>query len=268
MRSGNEEDPLSNAAERRPARQPDFIGIGAQKAGTSWIFSRLRCHPDVVFPGGKEVHFWDMHYERGLDWYFERLGAPPGKTVGDITPAYAILPMNKIQHLASACPDTRFFMILRNPLERAWSLAKMNAAIILEATSNIRFERVAGLAIDDLSDAWWARQFAMKGSRFRGYYDECLGNWLSVVDQDRLLILDYEQLVVAPGDFLTAIAEHCGISVDWLKQQPESFFMEKVFASEERPLPDRLKPLLREIYAESIENLSVRLGRDYSHWLD
>ena len=43
---------------------PDFICIGAQKAGTSWLYYTLKEHPDIEFPGEKEVHFWDMHYER------------------------------------------------------------------------------------------------------------------------------------------------------------------------------------------------------------
>lgn len=268
MKPVDKPDSPATAARRQHPRQPDFVGIGAQKAGTSWIFNRLRSHPRVVFPAGKEVHFWDLHYARGVDWYFERLGGPPGKAVGDITPAYAILPVNKIELFASACPGTQFFMVLRNPLERAWSLAKMNASILIEATSDIRFECTAGLALEDLSDAWWMRQFEMQGSVARGNYDKCLENWLSVLDLDRLLVVDYDELVENPRRFLLRIAAHCGIETDWFRAQPEIFFRERVFASEEYPLPGRLKPFLRRIYAESVKSLSARLGRDYTHWLD
>lgn len=40
----------------------DFLGIGAQKAGTTWLYEKLRLHPDIAFPAGKEVHFWDQKY--------------------------------------------------------------------------------------------------------------------------------------------------------------------------------------------------------------
>lgn len=244
------------------------MGIGAQKAGTTWVFSRLEQHPDVVFPAGKEVHFWDVRYHKGTSWYFSRLGAPATKKVGDITPAYAILPRARITQLAEACPDTQFFMILRNPLERAWSLAKMNAGILFEATRDIEFEGRPGLEFNDLSDCWWKAQFRMKGSLVRGMYDRCLEQWLSVVKRDRMLVLDYEKLVESPRDFLGTIAVHCGIATDWFDKQPDSFFAEKVFDGVRQSLPERFKPLLRTLYGESIQNLSARLGRDYSHWLE
>ena len=252
----------------RFSRRPDFMGIGAQKAGTTWVFSRLQRHPGVAFPGGKEVHFWNLRYQKGVPWYFSILGAPRTKKVGDITPAYAILPRPRIKKLADACPDTRFFMILRNPLERAWSLAKMNASMLFHATREIKFEGRPGLEMGDLSDAWWKSQFRMKGSLVRGMYDECLDHWFSVVGPERLLVLDYEELLENPRRFLNAIAMHCGIATDWFDEQPDSFFAEKVFDGAQQPLPERFKPFLCKLYGKSIRNLSARLKRDYSHWLD
>lgn len=44
----------------------DFMGIGAQKAGTTWLFERLRKHPEIHFPHIKEISFWNAHYPRSL----------------------------------------------------------------------------------------------------------------------------------------------------------------------------------------------------------
>lgn len=68
----------------------DFLGIGAQKAGTTWLYERLRQHPQIVFPHpDKEIHFWsrrypkslqDPHYKHGLEWYrrlFNHWDTPP-----------------------------------------------------------------------------------------------------------------------------------------------------------------------------------------------
>lgn len=44
----------------------DFLGIGAQKAGTTWMFEWLRKHPEVHFPHIKEISFWNSHYPRSL----------------------------------------------------------------------------------------------------------------------------------------------------------------------------------------------------------
>ena len=69
----------------------DFLGIGAQKAGTSWLFRWLGAHPRISFPAGKEVHFWDKKRDRGIDWYRGLFDADDGKLHGEITPAYACL---------------------------------------------------------------------------------------------------------------------------------------------------------------------------------
>ena len=42
----------------------DFLGIGAQKAATTWLYANLDLHPQIAFPAGKEVHFWDRREGR------------------------------------------------------------------------------------------------------------------------------------------------------------------------------------------------------------
>ena len=48
---------------------PDFLGIGAQKAGTTWLHENLRCHPSLYLPDEKELHYFDWHFHRPLRWY-------------------------------------------------------------------------------------------------------------------------------------------------------------------------------------------------------
>jgi len=51
-------------------RQPDFIGLGAQKAGTSWIYACLFEHPQICIPK-KEIHFFsrERNWPKGYGWY-------------------------------------------------------------------------------------------------------------------------------------------------------------------------------------------------------
>ena len=50
-------------------KTPDFIIIGAQKCGTSTLFSHLRKHPDIHLPKKKQLLFFDENYSKGLEWY-------------------------------------------------------------------------------------------------------------------------------------------------------------------------------------------------------
>ena len=70
----------------------DFLGIGAQKAGTTWIYQHLSRHPQICFPAGKEIHFWDHYRNNGVDWWTSLFADDhPGRKQGEITPAYATL---------------------------------------------------------------------------------------------------------------------------------------------------------------------------------
>ena len=102
---------------------PDFIIIGAQKSGTSTLQSALKKHPDVYMaqsntPGG-EVHFFDNNWNRGVDWY-NSFFQKPHLLQGEKTPNY--FSKSKChKKMASVVPDSKLILILRNPVDRAYS---------------------------------------------------------------------------------------------------------------------------------------------------
>ena len=106
---------------------PDFLGIGAQKAGTTWLYENLRKHPELFLPEKKELHFFDRHFYKSINWYYKHfLDADTLKTKGEITPSYSILSEEKIKFIYKMNPKLRIILLLRNPAERAWSHAVMN----------------------------------------------------------------------------------------------------------------------------------------------
>ena len=56
---------------------PDFVVVGAQRAGTTSLFEHLVGHPQVVAPHRKEIHYYDLHHSRGVGWYRGQLPADP-----------------------------------------------------------------------------------------------------------------------------------------------------------------------------------------------
>jgi hypothetical protein len=76
-----------------------FLSLGAQKSGTAWLYENLSPHPGISFPAGKEVRFWDQHHSRGYGWHRSLFETPElaDKIAGEITPAYAILPVAEIR---------------------------------------------------------------------------------------------------------------------------------------------------------------------------
>ena len=99
--------------------EPTFIGIGPQKAGTTWLDAVLRRHGDICLPPDrKEVFFFDKYYNRGREWYESLFtGCDNCNAIGEITPTYFAKP-HVMQRIAEDYPDIQLIIILRHPVDR------------------------------------------------------------------------------------------------------------------------------------------------------
>lgn len=231
----------------------NFLGIGAQKAGTTWLFEKLRLHPNVAFPAGKEVHFWDSGIAKGVEWYCSHFSTPDlqDKVCGEITPAYAILPPTIIQECYMHFPDVKLIYMLRNPIDRAWSSAKMALAR-------------AEMQMHEASDHWFLDHFLSSGSRMRGHYARCIANWIGAYPKEQLHLCFFEDMVASPADLLKGCFRHIGVDdsqYDWSND-----LSTKVSKSLDHGLPDRLRCELEKIYLPEIAELERMLDIKLSAW--
>ncbi len=234
----------------------DFLGIGAQKSGTTWLYMNLRRHPQILLPDIKELHFWDQQRDKGLDWY--RAFFETGDTAircGEITPAYAILPPDTIDEIAREFPNLKFFYLMRNPVDRAWSAALMALTR-------------AEMAWDEASDQWFIDHFRSYGSARRGDYQTCLANWFRAFPRDRFLVQLFEDIGRQPRQVLEACASHLGLDPQGFDAVPEEHMRAKVFEGPGYPIRPRLHRFLVDFYAPRIDALEAFLGLDLSHWRD
>jgi hypothetical protein len=225
----------------------DFLGIGAQKSGTTWVYENLAKHPEVHFPDGKEVHFWDEFYDRGVEWYLTLFPDDNGKKCGEITPAYAILDIKHIKEIYSLNPDLRLFYILRHPAERAWSAALMEMGR-------------AGLTYETASDAWFIEQFKSEDSTQRSDYAQCLKNWHSVFPEEQLLLLPFKEIKENPHRTLQRIAGHIGIDPTFFTEETGNVITERVFSTPDVPFRITLAQTLNAITAPQVERLNNYLN--------
>jgi hypothetical protein len=133
--------------------------VGAAKGGTVALWENLNLHPDLhlAFAPGellpREKHFFDRHWDRGIDWYraqFDR----PGLIQGEKTPSYLRLPICH-QRMAQTIPEAKLICLLRNPVRRAhsaWNMVQQLSPAHLEwASDEIRSMR--GLSFEDAIEA-------------------------------------------------------------------------------------------------------------------
>jgi hypothetical protein len=229
----------------------NFMGIGAQKCGTTWLWQTLRAHPRISFPGGKEIHFWDRPAGRSQEWY-DGLFADAILCQGDITPAYGFLPVDIIGRIHDRYPDLRLIYMIRNPLERAWSSARMAL-------------RNADMQHHEASDTWFIDHFRSSGSLARGDYETCIRNWRSVFPSEQLLVLRYDDLVGDPVAFANRCLLHLGLPAHFSDADRPSL-LKRVHEGDHVPLRPSLVPVLHHIYSNKIRGLAAYLEESFASW--
>ncbi len=237
---------------RRVSYLPDFLGIGAQKAGTTWLHENLRCHPELYLPDAKELHYFDWSFHRSLRFYAGQFRDGADRVKGEITPGYSILSRTRIALIRDLMPDLRLLFLMRNPIDRAWSQALMN----LVSRANRRRE--------DVSDDEFRDHFRSARSLRRGDYLTTIDNWLAHFPQEQLLVGFYEDLSDRPRGLLTDVFRHLRVStnVDWTRFP----YNRVVFKGIQGPLPPHLRVELVDMYQDDLRRLYKRFGQRVRAW--
>jgi hypothetical protein len=181
---------------------PSFVGIGAQRAGTSWLYNCLLEHPEVYMPQ-KEVHYFDkLHKTHDINWYTNLFNNTSDKQVtGEITPDY-MYHQDTIRALHQNFPDTKLIIILRNPIERSYSAFNLFRA-------HGRFKNMT------FDEALKSEPFLLEQSL---YYEQ-LENVFRFFNKEQVLIKFYEDITDKPKAFYLSVCEFLKIDPNF---QPRS----------------------------------------------
>lgn len=219
----------------------NFLGIGAMRAGTTWTWRCMREHSQIAFPGGKQIHFWDKHRDRGVGWYRNTLDSPTGVLSGEITPAYAILADDAVREIAEEFPALRLFFVLRNPVDRAWSSAQLH----------IKRNELDPSTIDN---DWYRQRLDGSGIRKRNQYANTVERWTAAFSEGQMIVLGFEQLRREPERFLARIARHIGADpMEFLSPSPAmAAQIGTARNATSGEMPEALRAFAAELYADEL----------------
>lgn len=181
---------------------PDYVIIGAQKAGTTSLDGYLARHPQVNVSTIKEVHYFDNrngNFHRGEHWYRAHFPldreANRGKRCGEATPNYLFSPVTPAR-MAALLPQVKIIVLLRNPVDRAFSHYQMmrrnrHEPLSFEAAIDAESSRLAGhrerLIADSRYDSMEYRRFSYLA---RGVYVDQITEWRKYFKPEQFLILE------------------------------------------------------------------------------
>lgn len=224
----------------------NFIGIGAQRSGTSWTYACLYEHPEICIPI-KEIHFFSRpRYENGIGWYenhFAKCGT--GKQCGEFSTSYLYSGVTAAR-IHEHYPDVKIIAILRNPITRALSQYG-NAIKGGEIPESMPFTEYYTTEKSALEQGLYAKQLAP-------YYEH--------FDPAQMLVLIYEDNKKDPEAFIKKIYTFLGVNTNFIPSMlyesinvtrvPKNIALEKTM--------HRFSEFLRKSGLDRLVHLIRRLG--------
>jgi len=314
---------------------PHFLGIGAQKGGTTWLYHMLSVHPGVWLPPAKELHYlnqdptapktfwhrltgrepgnrrwrwllkrrilktasalafvgsggrivwsyggrsndkpwwlarlaalrrhpsklvadaaWDLNFfcRRPTDaWYGTLFQPGPDQVAGDITPDYAGLSEPHVAHVRSLLPHAKIIFIMRDPIERTWSAARMAA-------------RHGTLGLDDEARLLtFARQ---DEPSLLSDYLRTLTIWEQHYPSSQIFLAFFEELRDCPEELLLRIYRFLGIEAS--KRYIPVYVRGKANIGARQAMPKRFASELARQHYPQLQALHARFGGYTTKWL-
>jgi LPS sulfotransferase NodH len=246
---------------------PSLLILGAQRSGSTSLFNYLVQHPDVLPPLGKEIHYFDLHYQRGLNWYrgrfpyAHRLGG--GTLTLDASPYYLLHPLAP-ERAARLVPGAKLVALLRNPVERALSHYQHEVrggreSLPFERAIEQEAERLSGEEERLRSDPSY---YSFNHHRYsyvrRGRYLEQLRRWVEHFPRSQLLVLQSERLFADPVGATATVHEFLGVRPHRLEH-----YKPFLHGAYDRAMPAGVRTRLVEYFEPHNRELYDWLGKEF-----
>ncbi len=182
-------------------RLPNFLYIGPDKAGSSWLHEMLLQHPQVYLTPAKDLYYFDRYYDRGTPWYADQFrDARDEPVVGEVCQDYLFHP-EAAKRIAETLESPRMMVSLRDPVERAWS--------------SWLYARKHGMWPDDFGAALRSVDELLGHSRYASGLDRFGEHF----DRELFHVAVFDDLAADPQAFLDATTDFLG--VDRMPLAPE-----------------------------------------------
>jgi Sulfotransferase domain len=264
---------------------PDFIILGTQRGGTTSLYYYLTAYAGVLPAQYKEVHFFDDHCNAGLRWYRAQFPTRLRKlaververrnfVTGESSPYYLFHP-HVPKRVAGVLPGAKLIILLRNPVDRAYShhwlaVHEGHETLSFDKAIKCESERLAGeeekMLADERYESYHHRHHSYLS---RGIYVDQLQHWMRFFPREQFLVLKSEDLFREPVTAVKQTLEFLGLPTTALDaSKPFKQYREPTPAGyRNKEQPRKLDPELRQALAEYYTPHNARLyeflGRDF-----
>ncbi len=224
---------------------PNFVGIGAQKAGTSWLHACLYEHPGIYMPASKEIHFFSKYYDRGIPWYEAHFRACRAtQRAGEFSPTYMYYP-EAAKRLHDYHAGLQLIVCLREPVART--------------ISAYRYAIQTGALPPTMSLAEVIKRYPAYVDHSR--YVMQLKRYFRYFSRQQMLILFYEDIAASPHVLLDAVYQFLGVDRQYRSAMAERRVNPSLGAPRVGVLDRWLRRGAATLRSAGLARLVWRLGR-------
>ena len=280
-RAGDDLEKEDNWASTEAA-QPDFLCVGAQKGGTSWLYQQLTSHPDFWMPPLKELHYFDelsrtrrahpprSEDERDLRFVenikklsarpcidlegYARLFEPKASLLsGDITPAYSMLNDEIVERIVRRFPSLKVIFMARDPVERAWSQLSMG----------VRVQMIKPFDVTDVDAV--IRNLLHPGVLLRSHPSVIVARWKRHVPSDQFRTYFFDDLERNPAELRRSILHFLGADPDKPSGRLRADYNSEG-RREKLRLTDKVRSGVARFFEKELKACAAELGGPARQW--
>lgn len=256
---------------------PDFLIVGPQRTGTTWLYRNLRQHPRIFLPDVKETYYFstlgNSHHPRYqfdyLEDYLVLFKESPWRFLkktydcirksgalylpkirGEATATYATLDGKVISEITTLNPEIRIILMLRDPIERAWSHAKKDL---------LRKKRSGAPVLDEEY-----KEFLSSPSQRRlADYPAMVKAWTAHLKPGHLFLGDSRKVSQDPEALLREITDFLGVTPHALSQNRH--LTELINPTDDSEMSEDLRIYLKDLYAAELAGYQDLLEQTLSN---
>ncbi len=206
--------------------QPNFLIIGAAKAGTTSLYHYLRQHPQIFLPDNKEPHYFSFAERKYLefgnkkyklpkysfDWYsylklFESADAKKSVAIGEASVSY-LCSASAPHNIRKRLPNVKMIAVLRNPVERAFSHYLMG---VRDQWAPATFAEALSLEDEEAATPRTNPVAFNHCYKRMGLYGDQIERYRSIFEKEQLRIYLYEDLLSNPTKLISDIFQYLGV---------------------------------------------------------